>query len=125
MKKYERRLPLTGVVVLAAGSSSRFGGARPKQFLALQGEPLFMRSLRVFSQLPSVREMVVVGRSSDRRLIEKKIRRLRLAIPLRFVEGGSFRGASVRNGVRALNPDWDVILVHDSARPMVTTALAR
>lgn len=115
----------TGVVLLAAGSGHRFGGRTPKQFLPFHGEPLFVASLRVFGSVASVKEIVLVappGRSADlRRRLPKMSPRLTVTV----VDGGAFRGASVKNGVRALSTEVNVVLVHDSARPLVTADIVR
>jgi 2-C-methyl-D-erythritol 4-phosphate cytidylyltransferase len=103
-----------GAVLLAAGASRRFGGSRPKQFLTLKGGPLFLFSLSAFLRVPSVKEIVVVvpkNFSSSKIPRDKKIK---------TVPGGSFRGESVRNGVKALSANIDVVLVHDTARPLVS-----
>ena len=45
-----------------------------------------------------------------------------LDLPLRFAPAGSERQHSVASGVRALDPDCDVVAVHDAARPLVRPA---
>jgi 2-C-methyl-D-erythritol 4-phosphate cytidylyltransferase len=115
----------TGVVLLAAGSGHRFGGRTPKQFLPLKGEPLFVKSLRVFGSVPSVKEIVLVAPPGRARQLTRRVPRLPGRIALSVVDGGSFRGASVRNGVKALSPRVRIILVHDAARPMVTADIVR
>ena len=49
-------------VVVAAGRSSRFGGAIPKPFLSLAGRTVLERSVRCLSERPSGRGVVVVLR---------------------------------------------------------------
>jgi 2-C-methyl-D-erythritol 4-phosphate cytidylyltransferase len=110
----------TAVVLLAAGSSRRFGSPTPKQFFTLSSGPLFMKSLRVFLDVPFVDEVVLVVRVRDKPRVERGISKLRTKKRLYIVEGGRFRGESVRNGVMALRERPDVVLVHDSARPLVT-----
>ncbi|MCW5198488.1 2-C-methyl-D-erythritol 4-phosphate cytidylyltransferase [Desulfobulbus sp. F3] len=112
----------TGVVVPAAGFGSRMGAAIPKQFLELAGEPILLRTLRVFLNHPATFVVVVVLppehlRSSQAMLLfdpaccEKLI----------FAAGGATRQQSVRNGLAALPAEIGQILVHDGARPLVTT----
>ncbi len=110
----------SGAVLLAAGSSRRLKGSRPKQLMSFDGEPLFMKSLRVFNEVPSIREIVVVVSKECRSLIDRRIRSFSTKKKIRSVLGGAFRGESVRNGVRALSDQLDVVLVHDCARPLVT-----
>ncbi len=117
-----------GAVLLAAGSSRRFGGARPKQFLKLNGRPLLIHSLQTFLKTPSVKEVVVVIANEVKQSQEvvrllARLRRASRYAPRNDVKvtfGGDYRGASVRNGVLALSKNVDVILVHDTARPLVT-----
>ena len=115
----------TGVVLLAAGTGRRFGGRTAKQFLPLNGEPLFLRSLRVFLSVPSVREIALVGAPRSLDSLRRRLPRLPARVRLTLVEGGAFRGASVRNGVRALSDKATVVLVHDAARPMITADVVR
>jgi 2-C-methyl-D-erythritol 4-phosphate cytidylyltransferase len=115
----------TGVVLLAAGSGRRFGRARPKQFMTLNREPLFMNSFRVFEKIPSVKEIAVVSRPSDLKTVARWTRRSRKNLTVRMIAGGEFRGASVRNGVKALAANLQVVLVHDTARPLVTREIVR
>ncbi len=118
-------MPLSsGVILLAAGSSTRFGRGTPKQFLRLNGEPLVMKSLRLFARHASVGEIVLVAQPRQFDFLKKWIVRLKTKKKISLVEGGAFRGASVRNGFAALTK-WDVVLVHDSARPLVTSKIIR
>ena len=41
-----------GVVLVAAGSSTRLGGSTPKQFRAIAGVPMVLRALRPFASHP-------------------------------------------------------------------------
>ena len=45
------------------------------------------------------------------------------ALPVDCVPGGATRDASVRAGLAVLPPEIDRVLIHDAARPLVTTAL--
>jgi 2-C-methyl-D-erythritol 4-phosphate cytidylyltransferase len=108
------------VILLAAGASSRMGGA-DKLWADLDGEPLIARSLRTLAGIERVRTLVVVAplaRHDD-------VRALLGECPLEVccVEGGARRRDSVAAGVAAA-PDTGWYLVHDAARPLVTRELA-
>lgn len=112
-----------GAVLLAAGGSKRFGGVRPKQFLKLNGRPVFSLSLKTFLKTPSVTEIVLVLPKDVILSGAKNLRSFGLRPQdgrLKTVPGGDFRGDSVRRGVQALSRRLDVVLIHDTARPMVT-----
>ena len=111
------RYGTVGVVIAAAGSSSRMGG-RDKLAELLDGIPVILRTLAAVEAVPEIREIVVVTREDPveeyRRLLGQ-CSRLRAVVP-----GGSTRQESVRNGVRALSPDCTLAAIHDGARPLVT-----
>lgn len=111
----------TSVVLLAAGLSQRFGGKRPKQFLRVHNEPLFLKSLRVFVKHSSVHEIIVVTSSKMLGSTRRIVRKIKTKKLIQVVLGGSFRGESVKKGVRALTMKTSLVLVHDSARPMVSS----
>ena len=50
----------TGVIIVAGGSGSRAGGARPKQFRFLGGMPVLARTINTFAAALPGAEIVVV-----------------------------------------------------------------
>jgi len=101
----------TAAIIVAAGSSIRMGG-KNKLLLPLGGEPVITRTLRAFGQA-GVDEIILVGPSA----LEDHIPPL--AVPLRRVEGGADRSASVRAGLACVH-DAEIVLVHDGARPLIS-----
>jgi 2-C-methyl-D-erythritol 4-phosphate cytidylyltransferase/2-C-methyl-D-erythritol 2,4-cyclodiphosphate synthase len=104
--------PRTALLLVAAGSGSRFGTATPKQFLPLAGMPVIRRAaLRL---APEVDLLQPVGEPEP-------ITAALAGIPhLPVVTGGTTRQESVLAGLEALAaeaPEW--VLVHDAARPFV------
>ncbi len=112
--------PNVGVVIPAAGVGRRMGG-RPKALLELGGQPLLRRTLAPFLADSRVRR-VAVALGAD--LHGSPPEWLAAAAPrIRVVAGGERRGDSVHAGLLALDPDTEVVLVHDAARPLVTGAV--
>ena len=102
-------------LILAAGSGKRFGAGAPKAFVELAGRPLVQWSVDALSQVQEIEQIVVAMPSG-------------LAAPagVSAVEGGSVRSESVRLALAAAGGgrDQDLVLVHDAARPLLTTELA-
>lgn len=105
-----------GAVVVAAGSSSRMGLGRSKVLEDLAGRPVIRWALEALDACPETAETVVVCREGDRSSIERAARGL--LKPVVFAPGGESRQDSVLNGVAALSPGTDYILIHDGARPL-------
>ena len=93
-------------VIAAGGSGERLGASVPKAFVVVGGKPLYEWSLEVLRQV------------CDRVLVAGPQSTVDSRQSTGFVAGGSSRSASVRNAVLA-EPDADVYVVHDAARPLV------
>lgn len=89
---------------------------RPKQLLPIGGKPVVVRSILAFKQCPHVREIIVVTPAENRAAIKQFV------TDVVFADPGDTRLASVASGVQKVNPQADVIAVHDGARPLVNPA---
>jgi 2-C-methyl-D-erythritol 4-phosphate cytidylyltransferase/2-C-methyl-D-erythritol 2,4-cyclodiphosphate synthase len=104
-----------GVVVVAAGSSNRMGGARPKIWLELGGASVLERSLATVAGLATAASLVIVARQDVAAADSAVARAFRRRPPARVVIGGAERADSVRAGLAALAPAAKLVLVHDAA----------
>jgi 2-C-methyl-D-erythritol 4-phosphate cytidylyltransferase len=101
-------------VVVAGGTGERFGG--PKQFARLGGRSVVAWALE--AARPVVDGVVLVVPAG-------KEHELAATGAEAVVAGGASRAASVRAGLAAVPEDASVIVVHDGARPLASTALFR
>lgn len=128
MKVVRAHRPCLAAVVVAAGSSTRFG--QDKLFSSVAGKPLICATLEAVCQAP-VGRLVLVCRLQDRARMQECV--ARAALPRRvhvFLAGGSgTRSESVLSGLKALADngasDQDWVLVHDGARPLVSRSLLK
>ena len=110
-----------GVVVLAAGSSSRLG--QPKQLIKYKGKPLLQNILDHSQVLSFASKVLILGAHAEE--IKKKINtgEFKVFINEQWEEGIA---SSIRKGVRSsmeINPDLENILFLLSDQPFVTSAL--
>lgn len=99
-------------VVVAGGSGSRFGG--PKQFAQLEGRTVLEWALDGPRSLCDGVVLVLPG--------DRSANRSELGVDAVAV-GGPTRAASVRSGLACVPEDARVVVVHDAARPLASTAL--
>jgi 2-C-methyl-D-erythritol 4-phosphate cytidylyltransferase len=100
----------TWVIVVAAGSGARFGGA--KQFREVDAERLVDRAVQTATRCSD--GVVVVlpeGTTWDGPPV------------VAAVPGGATRAASVRAGLTAIPASAEIVLVHDAARPLAGDGL--
>ncbi|MXP63849.1 bifunctional 2-C-methyl-D-erythritol 4-phosphate cytidylyltransferase/2-C-methyl-D-erythritol 2,4-cyclodiphosphate synthase [Roseomonas sp. M0104] len=105
-------------LLMAAGSGSRFGAERPKQYLTLAGRPILRHAAEALLTDGGVNALLpVVAGPAEGQEAEAVLAGLPC---LRAVQGGATRQASVRAGLEALaSAPPDVVLVHDAARPFL------
>lgn len=118
-------MPRHYAIVPAAGSGSRFGSEKPKQYLDLIGRPLIFHTLKALTACPDIERVWVVLAPDDPWW--PRFDWSELGPKLETVRcGGVTRAASVSNGLRAaamVAADDDWILVHDAARPCLSAAM--
>jgi 2-C-methyl-D-erythritol 4-phosphate cytidylyltransferase len=111
-------------VIPAAGSGTRMGSARSKQFMDLCGKPVLAITLERFQECDLVDGIVIVVSEQNIAACTREIvNRYRLSKVTAVVSGGRRRQESVRNGIEAVPNSSTWILVHDGARPLVTLEL--
>ena len=111
----------TYVLILAGGSSQRMGGIN-KQFAEIDGVPVIIRSALAFQNAPAVTDIVIAARECDIDRIAALCDKYGVSKLRRIVPGGASRTASARNAY-SCTEDADMIMVHDGARPYVSTEL--
>ncbi|HWJ97728.1 MAG TPA: 2-C-methyl-D-erythritol 4-phosphate cytidylyltransferase [Acidimicrobiales bacterium] len=109
----ESSSPPVWVIVVAAGSGSRFGG--PKQHAPLAGRRVVDWSIDAARSVAD--GVVLVVAAADEGADEPAADAV--------VVGGATRSESVRAGLAAVPADAAVVLVHDGARPLASHALFR
>ena len=107
-------------IITAAGSGRRFGEA--KQFKKLHGKPLYQYSLDTFIKSRLFDEIILVIPNSNQEKVQKEIKR-KYSSQVSLVIGGSDRQDSVKNAIQNSNPNIDLVVIHDAARPFITTTL--
>lgn len=107
-----------GVVIVAAGTSTRTAGTELKQFRWVAGKPMLLHSVQRFMERTDVALVVCVLPKSHAGdpppwLFQCDVDRLLVSV------GGRERGESVLNGLEDMPAEVSIVLVHDAARPLV------
>ncbi len=110
----------TIAIIPAAGAGVRMGLETPKQFLALEGVPIIIHTLRKFAASEVVDEILLAVRPADLERTRSDIEREQLIKPLRLVAGGMSRQETVALALAEVPPTAETVIVHDAVRPFVT-----
>ena len=107
-------------VLLAAGQGLRMGGNTRKQYLKLEGRPLFTYSLEKMDQCGFISDVVITVPAGDEEFCREMVDDSGFGGKVRkMVSGGGERYFSVHNGLQAVDWPCDYVFIHDSARPFI------
>ncbi|MFC2428959.1 MAG: bifunctional 2-C-methyl-D-erythritol 4-phosphate cytidylyltransferase/2-C-methyl-D-erythritol 2,4-cyclodiphosphate synthase [Campylobacter sp.] len=101
------------LIMLGAGSSSRFEMPVKKQWLRVGGDPLWLFAAKNLSSHYAFKEIIVA--SNEEKYMSK------FAPLYRFVKGGATRQESLKNALKLVQSEF--VLVSDIARPMISAEL--
>jgi 2-C-methyl-D-erythritol 4-phosphate cytidylyltransferase/2-C-methyl-D-erythritol 2,4-cyclodiphosphate synthase len=119
------------LVIAAAGSSTRMGAGRKKEYLPLENGTVLSKALRVFLETADFFCAVISvpsgGEDEAKKAIfsDKKIPELLRKTELIFAAGGKTRQESVFNALKKIPQKNCIVLIHDGARPFVTPKIIR
>jgi 2-C-methyl-D-erythritol 4-phosphate cytidylyltransferase len=106
-------------VIVAAGSSTRFGG--DKLFADLAGRPVLAWSLAAFEATAGLACLVVVTSEANLERVTALAREWAPKTCHEVILGGARRRDSVEEGLRRCSARY--VAIHDGARPMITPSL--
>lgn len=119
-------------IVLAAGQGRRMQSKVAKQYMSIHGKPMLYYSLKAFQESIVDEIILVVGEEEVDYCKEHIVERYGFSKVKTIVTGGNERYVSVYNALQTvedeivrgnLNGDNQYVLIHDSARPLITNQI--
>ena len=109
---------------MAAGSGTRMGGEKPKQFIELGGKAVLQMTIEKFLQAcPGIKVVTVLPEAHIEYWRNYCLER-NFSCPQTLVKGGITRFHSVQNALSKV-PNGALVAVHDGVRPLVTAEFIR
>src|SRR4051812_38269946 len=102
-------------IIAAGGFGTRMGNATPKQFLQLNGKPVLWHSVKAFSDAFDDITIVIIAPALH---ISEAKQTCAAFKNVEYVEGGSSRFQSVKNGLNKVTGEA-IVFVHDAVRCLV------
>ncbi len=117
-------MPHVTIILAAAGLSVRMGGDVKKPYLPINGRPIIQHSLEKFLDVDGVRQIILVVGATELEEVRGELGRKyddnERGIGLKIVPGGRRRQDSIYQGLKNVDPQTEIVLVHDAVRPIVT-----
>jgi len=108
---------VNSAIIVAGGTGSRFGGDIPKQFMEIGSKEILSYSVETFSNHAEIQEVIIVCHKDWIEHTNKNYKNCTI------VMGGEKRKKSSLNGVLATDMNSENILIHDAARPMISSKI--
>jgi 2-C-methyl-D-erythritol 4-phosphate cytidylyltransferase len=105
-------------IVAAAGVGKRMGLTYPKQFLEVDGKPIFVKTLEVIEKNHRVTGIIVVTNKEYISEVKKMCRTFEITKVIDVVSGGKERQDSIYNALQLI-PKNSIIGVQDGVRPFI------
>ncbi len=112
---------MTSAIIVAAGRSSRMGEGIDKAFLSLVNKPVIAWSLLAFERCADIDRIILVVRKDQIVASKAVVKMFGISKVAKIVAGGTRRQDSVKAGLDACDIDTRYVLVHDGARPCITS----
>jgi 2-C-methyl-D-erythritol 4-phosphate cytidylyltransferase len=112
---------ITSAVILAAGKGSRMKAGINKQFLMLRDKPIIVYTILAFEECAEIDEIILVTAPDELDFFKSAIlEKYSFSKVKKLIVGGAERQQSAFNGIEAVSPESDTVLIHDGARPFVS-----
>ena len=113
------------VVIPAAGQGKRMKAGKNKLFLELSGVPIIVYTLRDFDEDPQCTGIILAINPDEEEIFANLIATYKLKKIKQLIPGGTERQQSVYNGIKVIDAETDIVLVHDGARPFIHHTLIK
>src|SRR3989338_4286757 len=111
--------PRAVAIVPAAGQGKRLGAGVKKPFVLLKGKPLVSYALKALDSSKYIDAIVIAAERSCVDSFKSLVKQFNFKKVIHIVVGGKTRYDSVKNCLDKTPPSFDIVLIHDGARPLV------
>ena len=116
--------PKTAAIILAGGTGERFGRQGGKQLVEIAGKPMLTWSAESFDAVGDVGLIVVVcPEDRHEEYLKRAIDPFPFVTPVIVAPAGPTRQESAFAGLEYVPDDYEYVVMHDGARPLVKPSL--
>ena len=118
---------MTYAIILSGGIGSRMESDIPKQYIEVNGKPIFIFCLQTFLNVQAI-DAIVIGVAKEwKSFVERTVEALKPQKKIFYAVPGETRQYSIFNALKVVKEiggkDDDLVIIHDAARPLVSKEL--
>jgi 2-C-methyl-D-erythritol 4-phosphate cytidylyltransferase len=116
--------PKTAAIILAGGTGERFGKEGGKQLVEIGGKPILTWSVEAFDAVGDIGLIVIVCPAERQgEYLGKAVDPFSFATPIMVAAAGSTRQESAFSGLELVPEEFEYVVMHDGARPLISADL--
>ena len=116
--------PKTAAIILAGGTGERFGKEGGKQLVEIGGKPILTWSVEAFDAVGDIGLIVIVCPAERQgEYLSKAVDPFSFATPIMVAAAGSTRQESAFSGLELVPEEFEYVVMHDGARPLISADL--
>lgn len=116
--------PKTAAIILAGGTGERFGKEGGKQLVEIGGKPILTWSVEAFDAVGDIGLIVIVCPAERQgEYLSKAVDPFSFATPIVVAAAGSTRQESAFSGLELVPEEFEYVVMHDGARPLILADL--
>lgn len=116
--------PKTAAIILAGGTGERFGKEGGKQLVEIGGKPILTWSVEAFDAVGDIGLIVIVCPAERQgEYLSKAVDPFSFATPIVVAVAGSTRQESAFSGLELVPEEFEYVVMHDGARPLISADL--
>ena len=116
--------PTSAAIILAGGSGDRFGREGGKQLVEIAGKPLLTWSAESFDAVGDVGLIVIVcPKEREEEYLKTAVDPFPFVTPVIVAPAGETRQESAFSGLEYVPEEYEYVILHDGARPIITPEL--
>lgn len=116
--------PKTAAIILAGGTGERFGKEGGKQLVEIGGKPILTWSVEAFDAVGDIGLIVIVCPAERQgEYLSKAVDPFSFATPIVVAAAGSTRQESAFSGLELVPEEFEYVIMHDGARPLISADL--
>ena len=116
--------PKTAAIILAGGTGERFGNEGGKQLVEIGGKPILTWSVEALDAVGDIGLIVIVCPAERQgEYLSKAVDPFSFATPIVVAAAGSTRQESAFSGLELVPEEFEYVVMHDGARPLISADL--
>lgn len=116
--------PKTAAIILAGGTGERFGKEGGKQLVEIGGKPILTWSVEAFDAVGDIGLIAIVCPAERQgEYLSKAVDPFSFATPIVVAAAGSTRQESAFSGLELVPEEFEYVVMHDGARPLISADL--